>query len=121
MILDRCPCGRDWRHYQDPASAAAVASLVASLGPVQQVKVEGDTYLVPRDYTAQHGTVLRGNPLADRLPLLGSEGCIVFAHLPAITCCRCGRTSWNLMDVLHQFCGACGVFHRDEAAWVRTR
>lgn len=32
----------------------------------------------------------------------------------SITCNRCGRTSYNLNDVKHKYCGHCHVFHEDQ-------
>jgi len=32
----------------------------------------------------------------------------------AITCHRCGRTSFNANDVAQRYCGHCHMFHDDE-------
>lgn len=36
----------------------------------------------------------------------------------SITCLKCGRTSHNLNDVKHRYCGHCHVFHED-IDWLR--
>jgi hypothetical protein len=114
IALDRCPCGRPWRHYRDPDIGEGVAALIRRLGPVQRVTVgaagEWRTWLVARDYIALHG--LRGDALPDLgFPELGQPGYLLFPELPAITCATCGRTSWHPGDVEHRYCGACHHFH----------
>jgi ribosomal protein L37E len=36
----------------------------------------------------------------------------------SITCRRCGKTSYNMSDVAHRYCGHCKVFHDDEWSTV---
>jgi hypothetical protein len=32
---------------------------------------------------------------------------------PSVTCPKCARTSYNVQDVLHGYCGACDAYHGD--------
>jgi hypothetical protein len=43
-------------------------------------------------------------------PLRAIDGSGIPAGLPSYTCPWCGRTSYNLNDVRHRFCGACRQF-----------
>ena len=36
---------------------------------------------------------------------------VIFSERQSITCPRCRRTSYNLNDVRHRYCGACHEFH----------
>jgi hypothetical protein len=115
VILDRCTCGKPWRHYNSPVVAEQLLSLVHLSGPTVQVAYVGPlgaekVYLFSRDYIAQHG--LKGEQI-DLLgfPLLGTSGCLVYPELGAITCTMCGLTSWNPNDVANRYCGNCHVFY----------
>lgn len=33
--------------------------------------------------------------------------------VPSITCPRCQKTSYNVNDVIHGYCGYCHIFHAD--------
>lgn len=39
----------------------------------------------------------------------------------SITCNICGRTSYNLNDVVQKYCGHCHIFHDDEPGIARVR
>jgi len=116
VTLDRCPCGRPWTHEADTDEGRFLSTyaeeVIRRQGPVLRfgpTDGDGSIYLLPRCYMARHR--FNGAMVAALFPELGQPGCLVFPELPAITCARCGLTSWNPNDVRHRFCGKCSVFH----------